>query len=209
VERFFSTVAFAILALWLTSPAAFAAINIQIAQTGGDVVVSASGSFDTSQCTPPGGTPNASAPALLFSGGGATAVIAGLGVINDVLNCVVNFSVTPVGLFSGDTNESASTSLGDVVGFDVAPDAFFLPEAYVSGSALSGSSTYTGQTLASLNLNVGTYTYVAGTESVTVTVTAAVASPVPVPALPNWTIALLGLMIAGLAMVFLGQRRKA
>jgi hypothetical protein len=203
MRRYCSVIKFAILTLWLQSSATLAAINIQIAETGGDVVVSASGSFDTSQCS---SSALGTASPLLFSGSGSTDVLIGVGGNN--LLCVVNFSANPAGLFGGDTSQLASTSLGDFVGFGVLPDEVFLPDAYVSGSPLSGSSTYTGQTLASLNLNVGAYTFVAGTESVTVIVNAA-AAPVSVSALPNWALALLGLMIAGLAVVFLGQRKKA
>ncbi len=74
-----------------------------------------------------------------------------------------------------------------------------VPTGYVSGTALSGSSTYDGMTIAGLGLTPGTYTYSSGTgadaDSLTVNVGA-----VPEPSsLALATAALAGGLIVALA----------
>jgi hypothetical protein len=80
--------------LWLWSASAFSAINISIGEFGGDVVVSASGSFDTSNCISTG---VGSALALLEFDGTDIEVIAGAGASTTF--CTLSFSSAPSGLF--------------------------------------------------------------------------------------------------------------
>jgi PEP-CTERM motif len=80
-------------------------------------------------------------------------------------------------------------------GFFDAP-ALYIPSGYTSGTALSGSSTFDGQTIASLGLTPGTYVYTWGSgadaDSLTVNI-----SGVPEPS--TWAMMLLGFAGLGLA----------
>ena len=63
---------------------------------------------------------------------------------------------------------AASTSAGDIVGviYDMAPPHMLVvPAGYTSGSYLTGSQTFNGQTFTSLGLTTGTYSYTWGTGS--------------------------------------------
>lgn len=54
----------------------------------------------------------------------------------------------------------ASSGTGDIVGMDGgAGAAVEVPQGYISGSALSDSATYSGQTFGTLGLNTGTYVW--------------------------------------------------
>jgi len=68
------------------------------------------------------------------------------------------------------------------------------PDGYISGSALSGTATWSGTTISSLGLTPGTYTWTWGTgpdaDSLTVNI-----GVVPEPS----TLTLLGIGIAGVA----------
>jgi hypothetical protein len=60
----------------------------------------------------------------------------------------------------------ASSGAGDLVGIDMAtrPEgSLIVPHGYVSGAALSDSSTYNNATLTSLGVTPGTYTWTWGT----------------------------------------------
>jgi hypothetical protein len=70
------------------------------------------------------------------------------------------------------------------------PTYVFVPNGYVSGTALTSSATYLGQTIASLGLTVGSYVYTSGTDTVTVNIAA-----VPEPA--AWAMMLAGFGIIG------------
>jgi VPDSG-CTERM motif len=57
----------------------------------------------------------------------------------------------------------ASSSSGDVVGVFGTTHEVFVPQGYVSGSALSDSSTYNSATFSSLGVTPGTYEWTWGT----------------------------------------------
>jgi len=82
-----------------------------------------------------------------------------------------NPSVGAVGFGGGDTTLANSGS-GDMVGIDIIADFFVagfpgvvlsVPKGYHSGTALSGSATYSGKTLATLGVRPGTYVWKWGT----------------------------------------------
>lgn len=82
---------------------------------------------------------------------------------------------------------------GDTGGIYGNAGYLLLPVGYVSGSALSGTRTYSNQTFASAGLNTGSYVYNL-TNGARVTVNVGVNSAVPEPA--TW-----GLMLVGMGMV--------
>lgn len=197
------------LTLSLQSLVSAAAISISISESGGDVQLTASGSFDTSQCLSTG--PGSALSLLLFDGIDIE-VIAGSGA--GTVFCTVVFSPEATGLFSANTNTPGTADTGDRVGIQAGTsgDVVYLPSGYVSGNPISGTATFAGETLASLNLNPGTYNYVVGTESVTITVSAASGAPGgpgagarAVPVMPLWIMALLVTLLAG----FGARRLKA
>jgi hypothetical protein len=65
--------------------------------------------------------------------------------------------------FGGGTLIGASSSSGDPVGIWGVVHALNVPVNYMSGTPLSGSSTYNNATFASLGINPGTYTWTWGT----------------------------------------------
>src|SRR5215472_10464142 len=102
-----------------------------------------------------------------------------------------------------------SSDSGDSVGI-VGPAFFlgpslFLPAGYVSGTALSDSSTYNSATFATLGVTPGTYVWTWGTGLPNQNFTLQI-GPVPGPSVPDGgsTVSLLGCALLGLAAL----RRK-
>jgi hypothetical protein len=69
----------------------------------------------------------------------------------------------------------------------------FVPNGYVSGTALASNATYLGQSIATLGLTPGSYVFSSGIDSVTINITAA-----PEPA--TWAMMLIGFGVVGAAM---------
>jgi len=161
MNRFQNSI-FSALALLVTSQAVVADVTVQVSQIGNDVV------FDA----PAGGSLNYNG--LTDKGNGAlpTGIDFGeefvLGGDNQFLNNVKfrgeNDEVTPpCGLFGADQfiqpNANTGQRFGIVVnafrGQNMKP-AIAVPDTYVSGAALSGTSTYSNRTFASMGLITGT-----------------------------------------------------
>jgi MYXO-CTERM domain-containing protein len=53
----------------------------------------------------------------------------------------------------------ADLGSGDIFGIIFGADDLEVPRGYVSGDPLSGSSTYSGETFASLGMDLGSYTW--------------------------------------------------
>jgi hypothetical protein len=184
--------------LGLSARPARAAMMVTILQSGPDVVVSGSGTIDLSALTLLGGptlaggiTPDA---ATVITGPSTPAVgdaeYAG----------VIGPSSVGSGGFAG-----PSSGTGMVFGVFGHFGALAVPGGYVSDTSLSGTSTYSGKTFASLGLTPGTYTYTWGTgnhaDSLTVQIgPAATAAPEPA------SLTLLG--IGGLSLLGYGWRRR-
>ena len=109
----------------------------------------------------------------------------------------------------GTTIINASSDSGDsvsIIGAAVLPGpGIFLPAGYVSGTALSGSSTYNSATFASLGVTPGRYTWTWGTGLPNQNFTLQI-GPGPGPRVPDAgsTVSLLGCALFGLAAL----RRK-
>jgi hypothetical protein len=89
----------------------------------------------------------------------------------------------------------ASSNGGNAVGIEGGSGELFVPQGYVSGAALSGTSTYAGATLLSLGVTPGTYTWTWGTgvHADSFTINAGVGVPDAGSTLPLLGFALLGL----------------
>lgn len=129
-----------------------ASIVVWMRETGGNVVFSLSGSFDTSGLTPTAAT--------AFSGGGSVYPDAGgHGDINFNSSSVniEEWSATTIPSFGFTTPgfQFATTNTGDTVVFNSA--GFSLDQNYVSGSPLTAEMTFASTTFSAMGITAGTY----------------------------------------------------
>jgi protein with PEP-CTERM/exosortase system signal len=134
---------------------------VALEQVGSNVVANGSGAIDLTRL-------------LLFSGGGeccsgilpveATILTGPVSVVQ--IDEYETFSFTGPSSFGRGRFTFASSGSGDEVGI-FANDLFielFVPQGYVSGTALSSTSTWNNATFASLGVTPGTYVWTWGTE---------------------------------------------
>jgi hypothetical protein len=177
----------------LSAPPAQATFIVTLEQEGSNVVATGSGTIDLAGLC------------CILPGAGIGAIGPAAGLIN-----VGPSSLEPTdyysGLFSGPTGFGtglaltfASSGSGDAVGYF--GQELYVPEGYVSVSALKDSSTYDNQTLSSLGLTPGVYvqTFGANTDRFIVDV---VSAQEPASAL------LLGAPL-GLVMLLAARRGRA
>jgi hypothetical protein len=128
---------------------------VNLTETGGNVVATGSGTINTADL------------AFDFSGTGTSALYPNNGEAIFGPDSYVNVDayianlVGPASFGDGFVSR-ASSGTGDIVGIDI-PYYIDLPSNYLSGSMLSSSDTWSGQTFASLGLTPGTYTWTWGT----------------------------------------------
>ncbi|PLW70615.1 hypothetical protein C0039_00325 [Pseudohalioglobus lutimaris] len=149
-----------------------AAVTINIQESGGDVVATSSGSLDISTLGVPGSAPALSSiiagsswnpsfqSIVLVSGGGARDTYT-------IDSGATTFSTGS--LFVGGTNS------GSAVGIDSlssGTNTLIVASGYTSGTPISGSSTFAGQTILSMGLIPGSYTFTWATDSVTINIIA-------------------------------------
>jgi hypothetical protein len=184
----------------LSAPPAQAGYVVDLTQVGSDVVAVGSGRIDlTGLAFEADGETDAflfPLDVLIFTGP-AFPTISGMNVYSGV-------STTPTSFGSGRFTEASSGS-GDLVGITTIASSvgqLYVPSGYVSGSALSDTSTYSGATLAGLGVTPGTYEWTWGSganQNFTLVIGAAA---VPEPS--TWAMMLLGFAGLGYAAV----RRK-
>jgi hypothetical protein len=169
------------------APPAQAGYVVTLTQEGGDVVATGSGPIDltglsfvtsgsaTSGMLPLGGeiTTGGPAGADLFSG------------------------FTGPGSFGSGGVTVASSRGGDLVGIVGLGGNIFVPAGYVSGSPLSDTATYAGQTFASLGATPGKYEWTWGSGA-NQNFTLDIGVPVPEPS--AWALLLTGFVALGALM---------
>jgi hypothetical protein len=132
-----------------------ASLVIDVTQVGSNVLATGSGSIDLTD--------------LSFS----TTILTATGTIPTFADIAVGPAPGTSGadLYTGATGPAnfgpgaatiASSGSGDTLGVVGAFGYIAVPTGYVSGTALSGSSTFDGTTIAGLGLTPGTYTYTWG-----------------------------------------------
>jgi len=190
----------AVTSLFSVQPAQ--AFTVTLEQVGSNVVATGTGAINLTGLTFASGGFSAS--------GGIGPSIANLVVADGTgLSRYTGFS-GPSSFGPGTTITIDSSDSGDSVGI-IGPTFFlgpgiFLPAGYVSGTALSDSSTYNSATFASLGVTPGTYVWTWGTGLPNQNFTLQIGSlgvPPPVPD-GGSTVSLLGFALLGLASL----RRK-
>jgi hypothetical protein len=178
-----------------TSGATPSGFSVTIVESGGDVVMSASGSLNINDLT----LVNPSAGPFGNGGIGVSTATFLLGT-NGLSGAQYSGFTTAPSNFGpggpGGTQTFASGNIFGVVKFDgpTGTPSLIVPTGYTTGTAISGSQTFTGQTLSSMGLTIGTYTYtwgsganadsinvVIGGTPVTPTPTRTSATPTPTP----------------------------
>jgi PEP-CTERM motif len=170
---------------------------IDITQVGGDVVATASGAIDLTGLTQ-GLSGIILAPGFVSPADGE-AVVGANGASFDEYSGVSGPASFGPGSFTPGSSGSGGPIGVDESSFNLIgqPPVLIVPLGYVSGTALSGSSTFDGQTIASLGLTPGTYVYTWGGsaaqgDSLTVKIRS-----IPEPS--TWAMMLMGFAGLGLA----------
>jgi hypothetical protein len=170
-----------------------AAVTVNVFQSGADVVATASGSLDLT------GLVSRGAFGLSQQIQGSDGYV-GLGPSDASLT---GFSgMTGPAAWGPGLAFDASSGAGGPFGLNASgfgSPYVFVPVGYISGAAISGMSTWLGQSFASLGLDPGTYVYSSGLDTVTVNIGGAVPEP------STWAMMLLGFGALGVAM----RRRNA
>ena len=176
------------LAMFLTAGWARADLLFTMEELGPDVVVSASGVIDTSKLTPIG---------QWFAGVQATItpndgqIILGVGFdLGDRYSLTTGADV-----FGSGNTAVASSSTGDAIDLHGMEEFLGLPAGYVSGTQITTTMTFDGQTFASLGVTPGTYDRILE-DGQTVTLPIGAGAGVPEPS----ALALLAIGGLGLAM---------
>jgi len=190
VRRFVSKLStmFVGVALIAAAQTASATLLVDASQVGSDVVFTASGTLDLT-----GLTLNNNTSCLGLARPALEILCVGPKPSQPV---DVYRSLTSPGAFGTSTLNLADFGSGDMVG--VSGTLLIVPLDYVSGTALSSSSTYSNSTIASLGLTAGSYSWVLPSAD---TFTLTIGNAVPEPA----TLMLMSLGLGGLGFA---RRRK-
>ncbi|MEM7164187.1 MAG: hypothetical protein AAF581_01915 [Planctomycetota bacterium] len=154
-----------VLASLCVTTSTHAGVVVNVVEAGGDVVISASGSVDLSAWTTEQLNLNTFNNSGIVGGGGPAGTAFQLGAIApiDFYNMPVNFT-GPTSMGPGTTNFLATSFSGDKFGLtsSITLDRIIVPAFYVSGSAISNTTTWAGATFDSLGIEPGSYTWTWG-----------------------------------------------
>ena len=183
----------------LFAPPAQASYIVNLTQVGSNVVATGSGTIDLTDLIS-----NTHLNLLSYIAPGSGTIVTGPAsgtyIVDDYTGFIGPASFGAVGTLD------ASSGSGDMVGIDSTGDLLAVPSGYVSGSALSDTSTYLGQTFATLGATPGTYvwTWGSGANADSFTLNIGGTAAVPEPS----SLALLMLPL-GLLMLLAARPRRA
>jgi hypothetical protein len=144
-----------------TSGATPSGFNVTIVELGGNVVMSASGSLNINDLT----LVNPSAGPFPFGGLGVSGATFLMGTNGINTAQYSGFTTTPPNFGPGGVTPSQTSVSGDIFGVikqGPAPYSLLVPVGYTTGTAISSSQTFNGQSFVSFGLTPGTYTYTWG-----------------------------------------------
>jgi len=201
----------ALLAPALLAPRpASAIVTLRVQQVGNDVVITGSGSAITTALNPAGTNneyTNVLTDAQIYAGPDAFEDVSGVGGGVSLWSNITSGPLRPLA-FGNVPDVTENPSSGSGVLFGIVADNFegnpgaqrlVLPSLYTSGTSLSGTSTFTGFTLARLGFTPGqisTWSWGAGATADSLRLEVVDPNPVPAP-----------LPIAGAAAVFCRLKR--
>ena len=177
-----------------TSGATPSGFSVTIVESGGNVVMSASGSLNVNDLT----LVSPSVGPLGVGGLGVTTATFLMGA-NVAATQYSGFTTSPSNFGPGGGGASPTSTSGNIFGvvkFDgpTGTPSLLVPTGYTTGTVISSTQTFSGQTFSSFGLTPGTYTYtwgsganadsinvVVGGAGVTPTPTATSVTPTPTP----------------------------
>jgi len=188
--------------LMLVTVGSNAAVTITIQPSGGNVVATTSGSLTLPSCISTVSGP--SFGIIYWAASNDYTYTVGQGTATQ---CSINFA-TAQPLNSVSTDQPANSYTGGPIGVSSLAGGTILtvPQGYVSGTPINSTSTWSGKTLADLNLVAGTYTFNFGTDTITYIV-GTPATTHSVPTLSEWGMIILSSLLALGAMFTLRRRR--
>lgn len=153
---------------------------LTFSQVGSDVVMSVSGTIDLDGLT----LVDSSRGPFMGGGIGPTSATFLMGANGGYAKSYSGFTTTPSNFGTGGGAAPTSTS-GDIFGIvydGTPPYLLIVPTGYTSGSQITGTQTFTGQTFTTLGLTQGTYTYTWGSgKSLNVVIGGPAITPTPTP----------------------------
>lgn len=164
-----------------------AAMLFTLAQVGNDVVVTESGTLDLTAL---------SGPFVSMSAGSGLIRPSNASVLVGSNVSFYQGMTGPATFGPGSTLITAASMTGSAAGIQGNVSTVYVPVGYVSGTMLSGTATFTNQTLATLGFTPNTYVYTwgTGTHADSLTITSAVPEP------STWALLGVGAVGAGLIL---------
>jgi hypothetical protein len=166
-----------------TSASTPSGFSVTIVESGGNVVMSASGSLNINDLT----LVNPSAGPFGFGGLGVSNATFLMGTNGLNAAQYSGFTTTPSNFGPGGVGGSQTSVSGNIFGVikqgPTEPYSLLVPVGYTTGTAISSTQTFTGQTFSSFGLTPGTYTYTWGSganaDSINVVIGGTPATPTP------------------------------
>jgi hypothetical protein len=149
-------IATAVTLMLLSTSSSRAGIIITILQSGPNVVATGSGSIDLTGLTLEGPSPVSTG----VSGSEAIAAVGPASPFSGITpNVTFYLGATGPTSFGTGTYTTPTSATGVAFGVDGGTTEIGVPVGYTSGTTISGTSTFSGETIGMLGLTPGTYTY--------------------------------------------------